>query len=123
MKYWVAYKNGVVAEQILCEDEEQLRWSEGLEDAEFIETERHGDLASEELDPETREWTPRLDYAVGLMKAERRRRLEECDYPPLYERPEAEQPAWREYRQLLRDLPDNTDPFNPEWPEKPTFGN
>ena len=26
---------------------------------------------------------------------------------------------WKIYRQLLRDLPKNTDPMNPEWPTKP----
>jgi hypothetical protein len=123
MQYWVAYKNGAVVEQIFREEEDELRWSEGLEDAEFMEVSRHGDLMAEELDPQTGIWTPRLDYAIFLMKEERLRLLKECDYPPLYERPEEEQPAWRAYRQALRDLPDHTDPFNPEWPEKPTFGN
>ena len=58
--------------------------------------------------------------AREALRAERDRRLAACDYPPLYERPDAEQPAWKAYRQALRDLPDTViDPFNPEWPTQP----
>lgn len=34
---------------------------------------------------------------------------------------EAQQQSWRDYRQALRDLPENTtDPLNPTWPSKPS---
>jgi len=34
---------------------------------------------------------------------------------------EAQQQSWRDYRQALRDLPENTtDPLNPTWPTPPT---
>ena len=32
---------------------------------------------------------------------------------------EAAKQAWLDYRQALRDLPANTDPSNPVWPEAP----
>ena len=59
------------------------------------------------------------DAAFRRLRAERNARLAASDYPPLFERPEAEQPAWRAYRQALRDLPENADPFAPEWPTPP----
>lgn len=120
MQYWLAYKGGRVVEQILCEDGDKPVWSTDAKYSQRFQVERHGDLLAETFNPKTAAWEPSLEYALKQLKDERNRRLQECDYPPLYERPEAEQPAWRAYRQALRDLPINTtDPFNPEWPIKP----
>lgn len=120
MKYWIAYKDGRVVEQILCEDGGKPVWSTDARAAQKFEVDRHGDLIAERFNADAGAWEPSPEYALQQLKDERNRRLQECDYPPLYERPEADQPAWREYRQALRDLPINTtDPFNPEWPNKP----
>lgn len=122
MEYWLSHKSGRVIEQVLCDDGEAPRWSEDSKRSTKVQVERHGDLLAEMFDAETLAWSPSVDHAIHCLKQERNRRLLECDYPPLYERPDEEQGAWRAYRQALRDLPDNADPFNPEWPEKPTFG-
>lgn len=120
MEYWIAIKAGRVVEQILCEDGGKPTWSKDSAKTQRIRVERHGDLIAETFNSETAAWEPSPEYALQQMKDERNRRLQECDYPPLYERPEADQPAWRAYRQALRDLPITaTDPFNPEWPIKP----
>jgi hypothetical protein len=123
MEYWLSHKSGRVIEQVLCEDGDAPRWSDDSKRCTKVQVERHGDLLAETFDAETLTWSPSTDHAVKCLKEERNRLLAECDLPPLFERPEAEQPAWREYRQALRDMPETTtDPFNPEWPTQPTFG-
>ena len=120
MEHWLSHTNGCVIEQVLCEDGEEPRWSQDSDDADKVQVERHGDLLAELFDVETLEWSPCPAHALKTLREERNLRLAACDYPPLTERPEAEQPAWRAYRQALRDLPENTtDPFNPIWPQKP----
>lgn len=55
------------------------------------------------------------------LRAERDARLAACDWtqlPDVDPSPSAE--SWTSYRQLLRDLPENTtDPYEPEWPTEP----
>ena len=56
--------------------------------------------------------------AEELMRAERTRRLEECDYLGLSDVTMSN--AWKTYRQALRALPANTSDFsNPNWPTIP----
>ena len=120
MEHWLSHINGRVIEQILCEDGDALRWSEDSDDADKVQVERHGDLLAELFDAETLGWSLCPAHALKTLREERNQRLAACDYPPLIERPEADQPAWRAYRQALRDLPEiTTDPFNPEWPIQP----
>lgn len=55
-----------------------------------------------------------------LFKVERNNRLSASDWTQLPDAP-VDQAAWAEYRQALRDLPDNTsDPSNPVWPTPPS---
>lgn len=63
---------------------------------------------------------PDRELALQRLRSARDLMLAKSDHPPLFERPEVEQPAWRAYRQALRDLPETTDPFDPVWPESPT---
>ena len=120
MEHWLSHTNGRVIEQVLCEDGKAPRWSQDSDDADKVQVARHGDLLAELFDVETLSWSPCPTHALKTLREERNVRLAASDYPPLTERPEAEQPAWRAYRQALRDLPENTtDPFNPVYPEKP----
>jgi hypothetical protein len=120
MEYWLSHKNGRVIEQVLCEDGETPIWSADSDDADKVQVERHGDMLAETFDVETLEWSLCPDHALKTLREERNLRLAASDYPPLSERPDADQAAWRNYRQALRDLPENTtDPFNPIWPKKP----
>ncbi|MBN8843247.1 MAG: hypothetical protein J0H88_08360 [Sphingomonadales bacterium] len=64
-------------------------------------------------------WERDAAPVLAALRTERNARLAASDYPPLFERPESEQPAWRTYRQALRDMPETADPFAPEWPEPP----
>ena len=57
---------------------------------------------------------------MRLLRIERDRLLAESDWRDLPSYPSADQAAWRNYRQQLRDLPANTeDTSNPTWPTKP----
>ena len=58
------------------------------------------------------------DAAWAALRAERNRRLAECDWTQLPDVPV--DGRWAGYRQALRDLPSETpDPLNPLWPEAP----
>lgn len=53
------------------------------------------------------------------LRDERNARLTATDWTQVADAP-VDQSAWANYRQALRDLPENTvDPFNPVWPTKP----
>jgi hypothetical protein len=75
------------------------------------------DLAQRVIDIETAA-AARMDS----LRAERNARLTACDWTQLSDAPlsEAARNAWADYRQALRDLPDDTeDPANPDWPVAP----
>lgn len=120
MEYWLAHRTGKVVEQIFVEDGQTPRWSTDSSGASKVKVDRHGDLQAEVFDRTTLTWSPSVANAARLLRQERNRLLLECDNPPLFERPEAQQPVWRAYRQALRDLPSaTTDPLNPIWPTPP----
>lgn len=52
-------------------------------------------------------------------RRERNRRLEDCDWTQVGDAP-VDSRVWAQYRQELRDLPENIiDPANPVWPTPP----
>ena len=62
--------------------------------------------------------------AWDALRAERDRRLAASDWVILrnLETSEPVPQAWLDYRQDLRDLPENTtDPADPDWPEAPAL--
>ena len=81
-----------------------------------------------------REWTQEeIDARIArltpmqwdTLREERNSRLATSDIYVAMDRwdtyTEDKKQEWRDYRQALRDLPENTtDPFNPVWPIKPT---
>lgn len=54
------------------------------------------------------------------VRAERNRLLAASDWTVLPDVPAANQTAWREYRQALRDITAQPDPFNIIWPAPPS---
>lgn len=63
--------------------------------------------------------TGSFDRAMASLRAERNKRLSDCDWTQIADAP-ADSLAWANYRQALRDLPQNTeDPYNPIWPIPP----
>lgn len=65
-------------------------------------------------------WTAEMTAgAWNDLRAERNRRLADCDWTQVADSP-VDKYAWAEYRQQLRDLPANTtDPTAPVWPTAP----
>ena len=62
----------------------------------------------------------RMADAWRVLRENRNQLLSGTDWTMLMDAPVANQKAWRDYRQALRDLPSNTtDPANPVWPTIP----
>lgn len=59
------------------------------------------------------------EEAMALIRKKRNELLSNSDWTQVLDAP-VNKFEWAEYRQALRDLPQNTtDPFNPVWPAKP----
>lgn len=75
---------------------------------------------------EVREMTPEesaksLESQWGRIREERNKLLSSCDWTQLDDTPldNSAKLAWATYRQALRDLTDQQDPFNISWPAQP----
>jgi hypothetical protein len=62
--------------------------------------------------------TNKIQGQWNSIRQERNRRLSDCDWTQVPDSP-ADKQAWITYRQQLRDLPTQPDPFNINWPTKP----
>jgi hypothetical protein len=69
-----------------------------------------------ELDPEDAAEKAKAQWIV--VRAERNAFLSSCDWTQLPDAP-IDAAAWSTYRQELRDIPTQGDPFNIVWPEMP----
>ena len=69
----------------------------------------------------TKQWedprTPETEWP--LIRAERDRLLLACDWTQLPDVPLATKAVWASYRQALRDITLQSDPFNITWPTSP----
>lgn len=69
----------------------------------------------------TKEWrdprTPSAEWPK--VRTERDRRLQASDWTQLPDVPLATKEAWATYRQALRDITEQPDPFNITWPAVP----
>ena len=74
-----------------------------------------------EFDYGTKQWfDPRTDETQWVVvRAERDRRLQQSDWTQLPDVPLATKESWAVYRQALRDVTLQTDPFNIVWPAPP----
>lgn len=61
---------------------------------------------------------PDFDAAWADVRRERNARLADCDWTQLPDAP-VDAASWATYRQELRDITTQTDPFNIIWPEEP----
>lgn len=61
------------------------------------------------------------EVLIATLRRERNKRLTACDWTQLPDSPltDGEKTAWRTYRQALRDMPAESDPANPVWPQPP----
>jgi hypothetical protein len=53
------------------------------------------------------------------IRIERNKRLSECDWTQLPDIPQATKELWEPYRQELRDITNQSDPYNITWPTPP----
>jgi hypothetical protein len=70
---------------------------------------------------DTKQWyDPRTNETQRLLvRSQRKELLLESDWTQLPDVPLATKEAWATYRQALRDITTQTDPFNITWPVKP----
>jgi hypothetical protein len=67
MEVWISYKDGKVAEQVLCEDGKEPIFSTSDKDSSFVKADRQGDLASEIFDPATGTWSEDPNHAAFIV--------------------------------------------------------
>lgn len=60
-----------------------------------------------------------IEWVWGDVRKERDRRLSATDWTQLPDVPIATKEAWAAYRQALRDITEQPDPFNIVWPTPP----
>ena len=60
----------------------------------------------------------RVNAQWDIIRSMRNARLSICDWTQLPDAP-VDHTAWAAYRQALRDITNQTDPFNIVWPEEP----
>ena len=63
---------------------------------------------------------PNTNAQWAVVRAERNTKLARCDWTQLPDAP-ADTAAWATYRQELRDITTQDDPFNIAWPSEPEF--
>lgn len=62
-----------------------------------------------------------IDRQWAVVRTERNAKLGACDWTQLADNPlnAADRETWADYRQALRDITQQTDPFNITWPVEP----
>ena len=72
-------------------------------------------------DWDTRKWVDSRDAATAwvAVRAERDALLKATDWTQLPDVPPSTRALWTDYRQALRDVPEQADPFNIVWPVAP----
>lgn len=84
-----------------------------------------GEGVVSDYDPETdiRPFPQELiDRQWGEVRTDRNKRLADCDWTQLPDAPlsNIEMQDWASYRQALRDITNQPDPFNITWPSEPS---
>jgi hypothetical protein len=68
---------------------------------------------------ETKEWVFNQSKLLATIRAKRNQLLESSDWTQLPDVPPETKTAWATYRQQLRDITAQADPFNITWPIPP----
>ena len=128
--------NGAILRNIFCPAvaiQKQIRVGERYIEGEYLSElfyiEKNAPILKPEkpsefhvFDYTTKQWvdprTPETEWP--LVRIRRNELLQQSDWTQLPDVPLATKEAWAEYRQALRDITDQPDPFNIVWPTPPT---
>tara|TARA_R100000700_G_scaffold37257_1_gene47245 strand:+ start:15017 stop:15310 length:294 start_codon:yes stop_codon:yes gene_type:complete len=87
----------------------------GVEEVEMSESE------SDRLLQIQKEWAAGADdRAWEELRQERNEKLQASDWTQSRDVTLSNDDEWKAYRSALRDLPETTDPANPDWPKEPS---
>jgi hypothetical protein len=133
MNYTVYISSGKIVRLLDCDNiEQQLAAGESYLDGWFSDTEYYvaqGQAVQMPPKPSeycvfdytTKQWvdprTPETQWPI--VRTERNRRLQACDWTQLSDIPTETKTLWEPYRQELRGVTDQPDPFNIVWPTPP----
>jgi hypothetical protein len=133
MKYTIYKTDGEIVRLLDCDNiEQQLAAGESYLDGWFLDTEYYVSQEQPVLMPPqpneycvfnytTKQWfDPRTNETQWrVVRTERNRRLQACDWTQLFDIPSETKALWEPYRQALRDITNQPDPFNIVWPTPP----
>jgi hypothetical protein len=71
------------------------------------------------FDYTSKKWVYTYEYALWRVRQERNERLQVTDWTQLSDIPAETKALWEPYRQALRDVTNQPDPFNIVWPTPP----
>jgi hypothetical protein len=133
MMYTVYTPNGQITKVVGCDNiQEQLAPNESYIEGDYPDNQYYiqsGAPVSMPPKPNqycifdyvTKQWvdprTPETQWP--LVRTERNRRLQACDWTQLSDIPAETKTLWEPYRQALRDITNQPDPFNIIWPTPP----
>jgi hypothetical protein len=133
MKYTIYKTDGEIVRLLDCDNiEQQLAAGEAYLDGWFFDTEYY--VAQDQpvlmppkpnqycvFDYTTKQWfDPRTSETQWpIVRTERNQKLQACDWTQLSDIPAETKSLWESYRQALRDVTDQPDPFNIIWPTPP----
>jgi hypothetical protein len=133
MMYTIYLPNGQITKVVGCSNiQDQLLPGENYIEGNYSDNEYYVAQEQPVLMPpkpsqycvfnyDTKQWfdprTPETQWPI--VRAERNRRLQACDWTQLSDIPAETKALWEPYRQALRDITDQPDPFNIIWPTPP----
>jgi hypothetical protein len=133
MKYSIYISNGQIVRLLDCDNiQDQIADGENYLSDWFLDSEYYVENGLAVKMPEkpndfvvfnytTKQWadprTPQTQWPIVIQ--ERKLRLLACDWTQLADIPPETKVLWEPYRQALRDITKQADPFNIVWPTKP----
>jgi hypothetical protein len=131
MKQFIAYKaNGQITKTGFCQNEtfssqgDYVMEGAANDATQYIKNGQVVDMPPKpdgefEFHYQTETWRPNVDSQWSTIKSQRNQLLAASDWTQLPDVPLAAKEDWAEYRQALRDVTEQPDPFNIIWPNPP----
>ena len=131
MKQFIAYKaNGQITKTGICQDEtfalqgDYVMEGTANDATQYIKNGQLVDMPPKpngefEFDYKTETWEPNVQMQWAMVKSQRNQLLAASDWTQLPDVPLATKEAWATYRQALRDITNQPDPFTIQWPAQP----